>query len=161
MLILAVLALPLLLTDSLDLPRYFFAVAAVPIVAAMLGPSTMYAVAIFRGHGTASLLWWLPLLVLYGVGIAVSNTIAVLEAVLGKSSAFVRTPKKGGERRSGYRLRGSKVWILEIGMGIYSVGSILAALENGNIGILPFLVIFAAGFLSVGIRTGLSRTGDA
>lgn len=162
MLLLAVLALPLLLSDSLHLPRHFFALTALPILAAMLGPSTMYTVAAFRGRErTVSFLWWLPLLVIYGVGIAVSNTIAVLEAVLGKSSAFVRTPKKGGESRSGYRLGGSRVWMLEVLMGVYSIGSILAALESGNYGILPFLVIFAAGFLSVGIRTGLSQTGDA
>jgi cellulose synthase/poly-beta-1,6-N-acetylglucosamine synthase-like glycosyltransferase len=162
MLILAVLALPLLLTESLDLHWSFIAIAALPILAATLGPSTMYAVAAFRSpQRTASFLWWLPFLVIYGVGIAVSNTVAVLEAVMGKSSEFVRTPKKGGERRSGYRLRGSRVWIFEVLMGIYSIGSILAALENGNYGILPFLFIFAAGFLSVGIRTGLSQTGDA
>ena len=46
-------------------------------------------------------------------------------------------------------------------MGFYSIGSIFAALESGNYGILPFLFIFAAGFLTVGIRTGLSQTGDA
>jgi cellulose synthase/poly-beta-1,6-N-acetylglucosamine synthase-like glycosyltransferase len=162
MLILAILALPLLVADSLDVPRYFFTLAAVPILAAMLGPSCMYAVAAFRGReGTAPLLRWLPFLLIYGVGIAVSNTIAVLEALLGKSSEFVRTPKKGGERRSGYRLRGGRVWMLEILMGIYSTGSIVAALENRDYGILPFLVIFAAGFLTVGIRTALSQTGDA
>ena len=122
----------------------------------------MYTVAAFRGpERTASFLWWLPFLVIYGVGIAVSNTFAVVEAVLGKSSEFVRTPKKGDQRKSGYRLRENKVWVLEVLMGIYSIGSIFAALESGNYGILPFLAIFAAGFLTVGIRTGLSRTGDA
>jgi cellulose synthase/poly-beta-1,6-N-acetylglucosamine synthase-like glycosyltransferase len=162
MLTLAILALPLLLADSLEVPRHFLTLAGVPILAAMLGPSSMYAVAAFRGReGTASLLRWLPFLLIYGVGIAVSNTIAVLEALLGKSSEFVRTPKKGGERRSGYRLRGGRVWMIEILMGIYSTASIVAALERRDYGILPFLAIFAAGFLTVGIRTGLSQTGDA
>jgi len=162
MLVLAVLALPLLLADGLDLPRYFFAAAGLPILAATLGPSTMYTVAAFRTpQRTLSFLWWLPLLVIYGVGIAVSNTVAVAEAVAGKSSEFVRTPKKGGRRHSGYRLRGSKVWVFEILMGVYSCGSVLAAVRNGNYGILPFLVIFAAGFLTVGVRTGMSHAGDA
>ncbi len=162
MLILAILALPILLFHSPEVPRYFFAVAVVPILAATLGPSTMYTVAAFRGpERTISFLWWLPFLVIYGVGIAVSNTFAVAEAVLGKPSEFVRTPKKGEQRHSGYRVRENKVWILEVLMGIYSIGSILAALKNGNYGILPFLVIFAAGFLTVGIRTALSQTGDA
>jgi cellulose synthase/poly-beta-1,6-N-acetylglucosamine synthase-like glycosyltransferase len=162
MLILAVLAFPMLVADRLEMPRYLFAIAAVPIVAATLGPSTMYTVAAFRSpQRTVSFLRWLPLLIIYGVGIAVSNTIAIFEAVVGKSSEFVRTPKKGAQSRSGYRLRGNNVWIFEVFMGIYSTGSILAALESGNYGILPFLVIFAAGFLTVGIRTGLSLTQDA
>ncbi len=162
MLLLAILALPILLFHSLELPRYFFAVATLPILAATLGPSTMYTVAAFRGpERTASFLRWLPFLVIYGVGIAVSNTFAVVEAVVGKSSEFVRTPKKGEQRQSGYRLRENKVWVLEVLMGFYSIASIFAALENGNYGILPFLAIFAAAFLTVGIRTGLSQTGDA
>jgi len=162
MLLLAILAFPILLFDRLAAPPYFFAIAAIPIVAATLGPSTMYTVAAFRSpHRTISYLWWLPLLVIYGVGIAVSNTIAVVEAIVGKSSEFVRTPKKGDRRHSGYRLRGNKVWMLEVLMGIYSVGSILAAVKSGNYGILPFLVIFAAGFLTVGVRTGLSLAKDA
>jgi cellulose synthase/poly-beta-1,6-N-acetylglucosamine synthase-like glycosyltransferase len=162
MLLLAILALPILLSDRLAAPPYFFAIAAIPIVAATLGPSTMYTVAAFRSpHRTISYLWWLPFLVIYGVGIAVSNTIAVVEAIVGKSSEFVRTPKKGDRRHSGYRLRGNKVWMLEVLMGIYSVGSILAAVKSGNYGILPFLVIFAAGFLTVGVRTGLSLAKDA
>ena len=162
MLILAILAFPILLSDRLAAPPYFFAIAAVPIVVAALGPSTMYTVAAFRSpQRTISYLWWLPFLVIYGVGIAVSNTIAVVEAIAGKSSEFVRTPKKGDQRHSGYRLRGNKVWMLEVLMGIYSVGSILAAVKSGNYGILPFLVIFAAGFLTVGVRTGLSLAKDA
>ncbi len=162
MLLLAILALPMLLSRSLDPPSWFFAVAALPILAATLGPSTMYTVAAFRGpRRTVSFLWWLPFLVIYGVGIAVSNTFAVLEAVVGRSGEFVRTPKKGDRKRSGYRLGRNKVWILEVLMGVYSIGSILAALHRGNYGILPFLAIFAAGFLAVGIRTGLSQTGDA
>lgn len=162
MLILAVLALPILSLDLVKVSSSFFVVAAVPLIAATLGPSTMYAVAAFRDPGQKRVsLLWLPLLVVYGTGIAVSNTVAVYEAVVGKTSSFIRTPKKGGQKRSGYRLGRSRVWMVEIFMGIYSVGSIVACLKTGNYGILPFLVIFASGFLTVGIRTGLSLTKDA
>ena len=162
MFIMAVLALPILLLDRMAAPPYFFAVASGPIIAATLGPSTLYTVAAFRSpQRTVSFLRWLPLLVVYGVGIAVSNSVAVLEAVLGKSSEFVRTPKKGRQRLSGYRLQGNRIWTLEILMGIYSIGSAVAAIRNGHYGILPFLAIFAAGFLTVGIRTGLSLAKDA
>lgn len=162
MVLVAILAFPILQFGLVDAPTWVFVVLAVPLVAATLGPSMMYAVAAARRPGgRLSSLWWLPLLVIYGTGIAVSNTVAVLEAVAGKASAFVRTPKKGERRQSGYRLRGSRVWLLEVFMGLYSVGSIVAGIRGGNYGILPFLVIFAAGFLTVGIRTAINLAQDA
>ncbi len=162
MLVLAVLALPILSMNLVDVSPWFFTVALVPILAATLGPSTMYALAALRGRekkGTA--LWWLPLLVVYGTGIAVSNSVAVFEAVTGKSSAFVRTPKKGERKRSGYRLRSSRIWMVEIFMGVYSIGSIFMSVKTGNYGAIPFLVIFASGFLAVGIRSAMSLATDA
>lgn len=162
MLTLAVLALPILYFDLVKISSGFFVIAAIPLIAATLGPSTMYAVATFRDPDQKRVsLFWLPLLVVYGTGIAVSNTVAVYEAIAGKTSSFIRTPKKGGQKRSGYRLGRNRVWMVEIFMGVYSLGSIAASLKNGNYGILPFLVIFASGFLTVGIRTALSLAKDA
>ena len=43
---------------------------------------------------------WLPFLVMIGTGIAISNTRAWLEAVIGKKSAFKRTPKLGIQSRA-------------------------------------------------------------
>jgi len=162
MLVLSILALPILALDPVKIPPVVFAAAALPLVAAFLGPSTLYAVAAFRGpHKNLSALRWLPLLVIYGTGIAVSNSVAVYEAIAGKGGSFVRTPKKGEQPSSGYRLSGSRIWIAEVFMGIYSIASIAVSLESGNLGALPFLFLFAAGFLTVGIRSSLSRTSDA
>jgi len=161
MLVLAVLALPILSLDLVQAPASFWAMVVGPLVVATLGPSAMYAVAALRGTDKRISLLWLPLLVVYGTGIAVSNTVAVYEAVIGKTSSFIRTPKKGGERRSGYRLSRNRVWMLEIFMGIYSVGSILAAIRNEDYGVLPFLLIFASGFLTVGIRSAINLAKDA
>jgi cellulose synthase/poly-beta-1,6-N-acetylglucosamine synthase-like glycosyltransferase len=162
MLVLSILALPILALEPVRIPPVFFAVAALPLVAATLGPSTLYAVAAFRDpNRDLSSLRWLPLLVIYGTGIAVSNSVAVYEAITGKASSFVRTPKKGEKPSSGYRLSRSRIWMAEIFMGIYSIASIAVSLENGNHGALPFLILFAAGFLTVGIRSSLSRISDA
>jgi len=163
MLILAILALPILAMNLVSKvsPAVFF-IAAFPIIAATLGPSTMYAIAVFRNpEKRVATLFWLPLLIIYGTGIAVSNSIAVFEAVVGKSSSFVRTPKKGDRRRSGYRVQGGGVWKFEIFMGIYSIGSIVVSLINGIYGAIPFLMIFASGFLAVGIRSAISMARDA
>ncbi len=162
MLTLAILAFPILQFNLIKMPPWVFMIAIVPLAAATFGPSTMYTIAAFRNPESGKLSFvWLPLLVLYGTGIAVSNTMAVLEAIIGKSSSFIRTPKKGNFFSSGYRLKKNKVWALEVLIGIYSIGSIMAGITSGNYGIMPFLIIFAAGFLTVGIRTAYGLTRDA
>ncbi|UCE65695.1 MAG: glycosyltransferase family 2 protein [Candidatus Zixiibacteriota bacterium] len=162
MLTLAVLAFPILQFNLIKLPPWVFMIAIVPLAAATFGPSTMYTIAAFRNPESGKLSFvWLPLLVLYGTGIAVSNTMAVLEAMIGKSSSFVRTPKKGSFFRSGYRLKKNKLWAFEVQIGVNSIGSIMAGITSGNYGIMPFLIIFAAGFLTVGIRTAFGLTRDA
>jgi cellulose synthase/poly-beta-1,6-N-acetylglucosamine synthase-like glycosyltransferase len=162
MLILAILAYPVLQYNLIKMPPWVFMIAIIPLAAATFGPSTMYTIAAFRNPESRKFSFmWLPLLVLYGTGIAVSNTLAVLEAVIGKSSSFIRTPKKGSLSKSGYRLRKNRVWAFEVLIGIYSIGSITAGVSSGNYGIMPFLIIFAAGFLTVGIRTAYGITRDA
>jgi hypothetical protein len=162
MLTLAVLAFPILQFNLVRMPPWVFMIAIIPLAAATFGPSTMYTIATFRNRDSEKFSFlWLPLLVLYGTGIAVSNTIAVYEALIGKSSSFIRTPKKGDFFKSGYKLGKNKVWAFEVILGLYSVGSILAGVTSGNYGIMPFLIIFSAGFLTVGIRTAHGLTRDA
>lgn len=162
MLTLAVLAFPILQFNLIRISPWVFMIAFIPLAAATFGPSTMYTIATFRnGDSKKSSFVWLPLLVLYGTGIAVSNTIAVYEALIGKSSSFIRTPKKGDYFQSGYRLGKNKIWAFEVSLGLYSIGSILAGVTSGNYGIMPFLIIFSAGFLTVGIRTAHGLTRDA
>lgn len=162
MLTLAILAFPILQFNLIKMPPWVFMIAVVPLAAATFGPSIMYTIAAFRNPESRRFSFvWLPLLVLYGTGIAVSNTTAVLEAIIGKSSSFIRTPKKGSFIKSGYRLQKNKVWAFEIFVGIYSIGSIMAGITSGNYGIMPFLIIFAAGFLTVGIRTAYGLARDA
>ena len=162
MMILAILALPILKYNLVKMSPLVFGLAVIPLAAATFGPSTMYIVAAARKSGLRirSVLW-LPALVIYGTGIAISNSVAVFEAIAGKTSSFIRTPKKGDHVRSGYRLSKNKLWVFEIGLGLYSIGSISASITSGNYGILPFLFIFTLGFLTVGIKTAFGITRDA
>ncbi len=162
MLILAILAFPILQFNLVKMSPWVFMIAIIPLAAATFGPSTMYTIATLRNPDTKKTSFlWLPLLVIYGTGIAVSNAIAVFEAVIGKPSSFIRTPKKGNFTKSGYRLNKCRVWAFEILLGIYSIGSIFAGMVSGNYGVMPFLLIFAAGFLTVGIRTAYGLARDA
>jgi cellulose synthase/poly-beta-1,6-N-acetylglucosamine synthase-like glycosyltransferase len=71
-----------------------------PLVAVMLlalcGPSTLYVVS-QAGAGASPwrAAWHMPAMICFGIGLAVNNSRAVFEGMLGRPSEFVRTPKLG------------------------------------------------------------------
>lgn len=90
------------------------------------------------------------------MGLAVSNTHAVLEAVVGKPSAFIRTPKFRAkpETRMGQWVRnvyasGAAVpgvaW-LEAAMAVYCTAGVVVLAVLGEWAAVPFQTLFAAGF---------------
>ena len=102
----------------------------------------------------------LPMLMAVGVGLTIINTRAVLEALFGVETGFVRTPKFaiGGERRVNletkqYR-RGSG-WLpyVEILVGTYFLGMIAFAVESYNYLTIPFLALFVFGYYWAGFGT--------
>ncbi|MEA3186471.1 MAG: hypothetical protein QOD99_301 [Chthoniobacter sp.] len=105
--------------------------------------------------------WWkemllLPLLLALGVGLAINNAKAVLEAVFNHSSDFLRTPKFGIENRSQQSWRTAKyasiktaVPLIELAFAIYFTGILLDALLTRQWLSLPFLLMFQGGFAYV------------
>ena len=97
---------------------------------------------------------YLPVLMAVGVGISINNSRAVVAGLMGGETEFRRTPKyalAAGEtallptRR--YRAgRGIDTWI-ELGLGVYFTGLVIAALADGLWAAVPFLALFAGGFL--------------
>jgi hypothetical protein len=108
---------------------------------------------------------YLPLLMAVGIGLSVNNTRAVLEALLGKQSEFVRTPKHGVERNGddwvGKKYHQLTIWqpMFELALGLYFTGTVLYAFANGIYGTLPFLVLFQVGFLYMGGMSLLQQFG--
>ncbi|NLG39527.1 MAG: glycosyltransferase, partial [Fibrobacter sp.] len=106
MLFTAICAFPLLawFEPIAQVPNFVFAIAFTFIFLAAIAPSTLYFVAQrCSGYtGWKIRLLSLPILMAVGVGIAVSNSRAVMSAVLGHKGAFVRTPKKGQKHLSSY-----------------------------------------------------------
>jgi len=114
--------------------------------------------------------WQIPNLMAIGVGIAVNNARGCLEALLGQKSDFVRTPKYNttdATRRAVLQhVPGVKLWMsfAEIGMGLYMLVCAQFSIVNERTIIsLPFLLLFAAGYLYVGLSslTGILRTREA
>ncbi|HEX9867228.1 MAG TPA: glycosyltransferase, partial [Candidatus Tectomicrobia bacterium] len=109
-------------------------------------------------------IWQLPSLMLIGLGVALSTSLAVLGAFFGKDREFIRTPKFGIGSEGGTWWRKEymdrRLWdgILEIGLGSYSAWAVWQMWQHEQYAILPFLVLYAAGFLVVGTLTILHST---
>lgn len=100
---------------------------------------------------------YLPFLMSLGIGLTVTNTRAVLEALLGIKSSFKRTPKysvqRKGERSaaSKYRKRLGIVPWIELLIGCYFAATIWYAIANENYFTVPFLLLFVVGYWYTGM----------
>jgi len=104
-------------------------------------------------------LLYMPLLMALGIGLTVTNSKAVMEAIFGVKSAFVRTPKfrvtKKGEKSQANKYRKRLVlapWI-EMVIGAYFFLAILYTFSNNNFFTAPFLILFVIGFWYTGLMS--------
>ena len=139
----------------IDLPLFFgttlsiasFYLASEREVARMTGD---------RSRSTWSTLAQLPLVLSLGIGLCVNQTRAVFEAVFGRETEFVRTPKHGIcgklETWSGKKYRAAKSLtpFFEMLMAAYFVAAVHIAVANGHYVSVPFLLLFLFGFSYVG-----------
>ncbi len=104
-------------------------------------------------------LLYLPCLMALGIGLTVTNTCAVLEALMGKQSAFARTPKyhvesrKDKVRAGNYRRRLGWVPWVELLIGCYFAITVYYAVDNENYITVPFLILFVAGYWYTGLMS--------
>jgi hypothetical protein len=116
---------------------------------------------------------YLPMLMALGIGLTVTNTKAVMEALFGIKSAFARTPKyrvaKKGEKSQAAKYRKRLVlapWI-ELLIGCWFALAIVYAFTNRNFFTAPFLILFVLGYWYTGLMSLLQgrferwRTGTA
>jgi cellulose synthase/poly-beta-1,6-N-acetylglucosamine synthase-like glycosyltransferase len=102
---------------------------------------------------------YLPFLMALGIGLTVTNTKAVMEAIFGIKSAFARTPKyrvaKKGEKSQASKYRKRLVlapWI-ELLLGTYFLAAILYTFSNHNYFTAPFLILFVIGYWYTGLMS--------
>jgi cellulose synthase/poly-beta-1,6-N-acetylglucosamine synthase-like glycosyltransferase len=150
------LVLPMmLLTLLLALPMNFFHswVASITpwLMIATAGPPLLYATAQITGNQRwRDWLGVLPVLLLLGMGVTLSNSLAVIKALLGVRQGFQRTPKFALQRpgdawmNSVYALsRDSVVWG-ELGLVILALAAL--AVPGIHRGLVPWLLLYAGGF---------------
>jgi hypothetical protein len=104
---------------------------------------------------------WLPSILVIGVGVAWSTSLAVLSAFWSRDLHFVRTPKfgigRGGGQWRGMRYGSGRPWggLAELGLGLYCAWTAWVLGAHGHYGVLPFMLLYTAGFLTVGALTVL------
>jgi hypothetical protein len=133
-----------------------------PLIAASFWSiSLFYVIAqreLYPKHWKRSILM-LPMLIAVGVGLTIINTRAVLEALFGIESGFVRTPKFAiGERQVSlehkqYRRRSGWLPYAEILVGTYFVAMNVFAIQTYNFFAIPFLLLFVVGYYWAGFGT--------
>jgi cellulose synthase/poly-beta-1,6-N-acetylglucosamine synthase-like glycosyltransferase len=93
----------------------------------------------------------LPALSLLGIGVALSNSRAVMEALFGIRTAFIRTPKKGGGRGSAYPTQLSEEVVYEFLLGLYCFATCLLLIHARRYLVAPFLLLYAWGFTVIAL----------
>jgi hypothetical protein len=141
----------------IDLPLFFGTTLSI----ASFYMASQREIALMRNPAARPKFQWstlkrLPLVMSVGIGLCVNQTRAVLEALAGRESEFVRTPKHGvrGKLESWsskkYRAAKSITPFIELGMAGYFVLALVIAFSHGHYLSMPFLGLFLCGFGYVG-----------
>lgn len=110
---------------------------------------------------------YLPFLMALGIGLTITNTKAVLEALFGVQSAFARTPKyrvkeKGEKSVAAMKYRKRLGWVpwVELAIGTYFAATVWYAIANENYVTVPFLFLFVMGYWYTGLMSLLQGRFD-
>lgn len=115
---------------------------------------------------------FLPALMALGIGLTITNSKAVLEALFGKQTAFARTPKYRVQSKDDksaaasvaakkYRKRLGVIPWIELGVGTYFALTVWYAVVNENYITVPFLILFVFGYWYTGLMSLLQGRFEA
>jgi cellulose synthase/poly-beta-1,6-N-acetylglucosamine synthase-like glycosyltransferase len=161
MLVVSALMLPVMIVRFYMGPLQMVFLDLPLIIASFWSISAFYVVAhreLYPKHWKRSVCL-LPMLMAVGVALTIINTRAVLEALLGMRSAFVRTPKYAIEgapmnlEHKKYRRKSGWLPYLEIAAGSYFLYMMSFACDTYNYFAIPFLALFTAGYYWAGFAT--------
>lgn len=116
-----------------------------------------------RLFGSLKQRWvYVPALLATAVGLGLNNGRAVLEALLGRESAFIRTPKLGEHalrnqgiraRPRSYAQRVPAYELLELVLALLFAGYTVWAFALGQWTLTPFLLLFVWGLMFSGVQS--------
>ena len=161
MFLVAAVALPamFLATPFTEESRLALAAGLGTLMLGTMGAATFYVVSQrIQGFPLIRTLLKIPLLMALGIGICAVNARAVVEALLGMKSPFVRTPKLGAggdtdpDQTTAHRRRRFPRGLLELLMsGVLFACFALSFVRPFTLIGVPFLLLFALGYGGVGL----------
>src|SRR5271155_149864 len=174
MIVLSVLLMPAMIIRSWQGYIQMLLIDFPLFIASTMSVSTFYMVSqkeLYPKSWYKSIVYVPFVMALGGVGLTITNTKAVMEALFGVTSAFARTPKysvkKKGEKSQAQKYRkrlGIVPWI-ELGIGCYFAFTVYYAVSTENFFTVPFLLLFVLGYWYTGLLSLLQgrfeRSGDA
>ncbi|WP_390890549.1 glycosyltransferase family 2 protein [Tunturiibacter lichenicola] len=173
MIVLSVLLMPAMIIRSWQGYIQMLLIDFPLFIASTMSVSTFYMVSqkeLYPKAWYKSIIYVPFVMALGGVGLTITNTKAVLEALFGVKSAFARTPKysvkKKGEKSQAkvYRKRLGIVPWIELGIGCYFAWTVYYAVSTENFFTVPFLLLFVFGYWYTGLLSLLQgrfeRSGD-
>jgi hypothetical protein len=159
MIVLSVLLMPAMILRSYQGWMQMMLIDFPLFMASTMSVSSFYLVSqkeLFPGRWYRTFLY-LPCLMALGVGLTITNTVAVMEALFGIKSAFARTPKysvrKKGQKSQAQKYRkrlGIVPWI-ELAIGCYFAFTVWYAVTSENYFTVPFLLLFVFGYWYTGL----------
>jgi cellulose synthase/poly-beta-1,6-N-acetylglucosamine synthase-like glycosyltransferase len=174
MIVLSVLLMPAMIIRSWQGYIQMLLIDFPLFIASTMSVSTFYMVSqkeLYPRSWYVSIIYVPFVMALGGVGLTITNTKAVLEALFGVKSAFARTPKykvrKKGEKSQAkvYRKRLGVVPWIELAIGCYFAWTVYYAITTENFFTVPFLVLFVFGYWYTGLLSLLQgrfeRSGDS
>jgi cellulose synthase/poly-beta-1,6-N-acetylglucosamine synthase-like glycosyltransferase len=159
MIVLSTLLMPAMIIRSWQGPIQMILIDLPLFLASTASVSTFYLVSqkeLFPRTWYRTFLY-VPFLMSLGVGLSITNTKAVLEALFGVKTAFARTPKyrvqKKGEKSQAkkYRKRLGIIPWIELAIGCYFAATVWYATTTGNYFTVPFLILFVLGYWYTGL----------
>jgi cellulose synthase/poly-beta-1,6-N-acetylglucosamine synthase-like glycosyltransferase len=142
----------------LDVPLLFFSTVSVVL---FYGTAVLYI-----DKKRSMRLLHLPLVMGLGIGLAFSNAQAVIEALAGVKSDFIRTPKYSVEKiddeswkRKKYKRKHGWLPLLELSFAFYFVLAIAYAVKMHMWGPIAFLLLFCFGYGYMGTMSLLQTAG--
>lgn len=154
--------LALLLLDRGMVPLWVLFLGMLSFVVGASAPILVYVVSQLTlfGRGGWRNLRSLPILCAIGTGIAVSNAKGVVQALRGKQSPFVRTPKAGSAGTSSYRAN-THNGVPEMICALWAIVGITVGFIGSYTWITPLLAIYLSGFAWMSVHCVRERRARA